>query len=958
MAEQQVNNLPETKEWTAGIRQLEVTDLAEGGPNGVMNTQAKQLANRTAYLRDELEKTQASIPGTEEFDRIKQELSGLDVSKVSSRTDHLERVVGDLALALDAAMLYPDADALVVENFDNPDQIDLFSISVISVVSGDDSIDVTDSSGIVIGANYVLTDGVNQEAVQVKNIHVADITHRVILDTPVSKQYVSGRAKLYRSSTAIYSGRAYGGGILKDYKWSPSETWSGSGTQQAAHIETVYNSSKSLDFTASNVTFTTSTVELIKNGIDDNNTLSLLHFNDSIIDESGKIWTPGGGAVVSIAQKKFGSSALYLDGIDDYLSTPAIDFSTGDFSIDCWVYYLAATGTFGAAALSTEYSLGFSPFSIRGDIAEGTQIYSYISGSSGSWSIAAGKPFSTVKLNQWLHYYIGRQGNTFYMAENGVIKSTWTSAETLANVSGYNFLIGRSMTDSEKRFKGYIDEFRFCKGIARWTANFTPPTAPYGGYSPSGLVKTNMNSLDLTNLSSISALAITQNTPTNTNVKYALKKGTGTWKGWSSGTSTWTDLANQDLSQLASQGNTKADLEARTSAQLDWLKGTGNVHIATCLTSSDPTVTPSVSEVRFNGQTGSQTLVKTVTSDAYTLTSTGNPVDILSITPETYTLGGGTVLLEAAIQNSANTWGAWGSLSALVTSPPTKAKAIKFRATLTVAAVGTDQASVSKITIKHRIDDVSVFAEGEGVIITQTYNFQNAMSSAHLMVKHPNIQDVEIKAYVSLRPKPVLVTGEVLGVGDGKQHTYRLAHPRKIATHTFALYFAGTKQTAGYAFSSETGDITCTAPVGAAVTADYQYNWESETWEEMVHDNTYPDSLNSFMVNDQFNYRAVDTTDPQGAVSSVKIKMVQNKGTESNKSLGLATGALQALKLDHKAKSESIVLKCGDSAISYTFNPDINTVYATGTAGQALTVTYDWVADTPWVDNFACIWNA
>lgn len=44
-------NLPETPTWEPGIYQLEETDPVQGGPNGIDNQQGKQLANRTAWLK-------------------------------------------------------------------------------------------------------------------------------------------------------------------------------------------------------------------------------------------------------------------------------------------------------------------------------------------------------------------------------------------------------------------------------------------------------------------------------------------------------------------------------------------------------------------------------------------------------------------------------------------------------------------------------------------------------------------------------------------------------------------------------------------------------------------------------------------------------------------------------------------------------------------------------------------
>ncbi|WP_176316738.1 gp53-like domain-containing protein [Burkholderia vietnamiensis] len=48
-------DLVEASKWEEGIYQLETSDPVEGGPDGVDNVQARQLGNRTRYLKDQQE---------------------------------------------------------------------------------------------------------------------------------------------------------------------------------------------------------------------------------------------------------------------------------------------------------------------------------------------------------------------------------------------------------------------------------------------------------------------------------------------------------------------------------------------------------------------------------------------------------------------------------------------------------------------------------------------------------------------------------------------------------------------------------------------------------------------------------------------------------------------------------------------------------------------------------------
>ncbi|CAE6810705.1 hypothetical protein R69658_05388 [Paraburkholderia aspalathi] len=56
-------NLVETAQWEEGVYQLETSDPVVGGPDGIDNRQARQLGNRTLYLKQRLDQAQGALEG-------------------------------------------------------------------------------------------------------------------------------------------------------------------------------------------------------------------------------------------------------------------------------------------------------------------------------------------------------------------------------------------------------------------------------------------------------------------------------------------------------------------------------------------------------------------------------------------------------------------------------------------------------------------------------------------------------------------------------------------------------------------------------------------------------------------------------------------------------------------------------------------------------------------------------
>ncbi len=209
-------------------------------------------------------------------------------------------------------------------------------------------------------------------------------------------------------------------------------------------------------------------------GVDDSYTKALLHMdgaNDSstITDESGLTWT-NSGTLLKTAVKKFGTASAYFGG-SSYLARFAdsvLVFGTGDFTIDMWVYNTTSGSI--RPFFDNRTSADARPLWL-GRAADGT-LRSY----DGS-TLRTG---TAIPQDEWVHIAWARSGSSNKIFVNG------NTAHSFSNGNDYGTLqlSGIGMDRDNVGYIGYIDEFRISIGIARWTADFTPPDAPYGPPAP------------------------------------------------------------------------------------------------------------------------------------------------------------------------------------------------------------------------------------------------------------------------------------------------------------------------------------------------------------------------------------------------------------------------------------------------------------------------------------------
>ena len=186
-------------------------------------------------------------------------------------------------------------------------------------------------------------------------------------------------------------------------------------------------------------------------------------FTDSSLN--GFAVTADGTPEISTSESQFGGASCYFDG-GSTLTAPQESsiVGTGDFTAEAWVFPASdPTGVYIWIANDEAGGLS-SPIHTDGTVLVGRSLIEDI-----------GQTTNSVTFGAWNHIAITRVNSVGRIFINGEVG--WEGTLSADFVSGV-VRIGADDDGAYGLLQGYIDELRL-SNVARYTANFTPPGAPF-----------------------------------------------------------------------------------------------------------------------------------------------------------------------------------------------------------------------------------------------------------------------------------------------------------------------------------------------------------------------------------------------------------------------------------------------------------------------------------------------
>jgi hypothetical protein len=186
-----------------------------------------------------------------------------------------------------------------------------------------------------------------------------------------------------------------------------------------------------------------------------------------------------GGARISSAQSLFGKNTLLLNGTTSFVEvahSPDFSFGSGDFSVECWIYPIAAPTVLADLVCTNRATAPGNGWSLR--LRPGMNP---IAGFSTDGNDYIGLEGSVViPLNAWAHVKADRVGSSLSLRVNGAVAATGVIPGAQFDTAG-PIVVGRNPANASWYFTGRMAQIRATKGVGRNAE--AVPVGPFPNYA-------------------------------------------------------------------------------------------------------------------------------------------------------------------------------------------------------------------------------------------------------------------------------------------------------------------------------------------------------------------------------------------------------------------------------------------------------------------------------------------
>ena len=299
------------------------------------------------------------------------------------------------------------------------------------------------------------------------------------------------------------------------------------------------------------------------------------------------------------------------------------------------------------------------------------------------------------------------------------------------------------------------------------------------------------------------------------------------------------------------------------------------------------------------------------------------------------------------LRNKNGEWSDWLEYPAAIGKD---ACAVQFKNHYVVTTLdGSDEAGILNCNIDYVTDTKSSAGDVQEIIL-KPVSYEQNLNVCYALIKHSELLDAQIKAYVKYSDAPKKRENIIIGTGTGTWKTYYLGInggiDRAINQNTLHIT-AGGVNLLDFFYNTENATVNINVAEGVDILASYEYDISTENWLEMSAEPAQVyDSAGTYST--RFIHRTAGKK-----ISSVKVRLARLNGKVENEVLGIGNAQSQTFALPHRAKIETI--QCTGNWI---YDEDTQILKVTADRGEEIKISYDWTGTLPKVDSIIAGWTA